>query len=115
MKILKPGNRSTIAFSVMFGILILLPISLAFQGKWLPAIQIGALFLLLYGILCVYVRRSRIIVTDHSISYRSAFGFEQKIPFQDIAFSLTSILVEPNHPVALEIYCNNNQHPCLTI
>src|SRR6185369_8743982 len=96
-RILKPGPRPIIAFSVMCGLLLCLPISLVVsKGMWIDAGQMTICILAVYGFLCFMVRGNRIDVTADSIESKSRLGIRQIAYFRDILVSIPEVLAEPD-------------------
>jgi hypothetical protein len=109
---LKPGSRPFIVLGIIFSILLLLAVSLAIsRGRWIDAAEMAACILAFYALLCFAVGWSRIIVTDDRLRFRPAFGMSRDICFRDIATSVPQILLEPDHPVALQVFSANTGEP----
>ena len=109
-RVLKPGPRPFIAFSIMFGLLLCLPIFLAARtGKFVDAAKIASCFIGLYAVLCFGIRRGRIVVTDDFISFTPPFGGRQTVLFSDIQASFARVLAEPEHPVSLDLCADSGK------
>jgi hypothetical protein len=104
-RVLTPGPRPFIAFGILLGAIGLLLVSVGIaHGRGIGSLKALAPLAGLYAALCAGLLRSRIVVTDDAIGYRPPFGIvEKRIPFSDVAASVTSVLAEPEHPVTLRI------------
>lgn len=115
-RILKPGPRPFIAFTVMFLLLLCLPAAIVItRDLWGEAGKLAACLFVIYGALCLVVRRARIIVSADSIAVQAAFGEQRRVFFRDITTSRAGVLAELEHPISLEVYCAGRQRPALQI
>jgi hypothetical protein len=115
-RVLRPGPRAFIAFAILFGAiaLLLLGVGVA-HGRGLRALDGIVWFAILYAVVCAGILRARIVVTRDAIAYRAPFGiFERSVPFSQVTASTVSVLVEPEHPVTLEIFTDRDA-PALTV
>jgi hypothetical protein len=115
-RILKPRPRPFIALTVIFGLLLCLTPAIALtRGMLSDAAKIAACILIIYGVLCFFVSRGRIVVSTDSIVFRPALGTDKRVYFRSIIASLPKVLAEPEHPISLEIYCESRERPAIEI
>jgi hypothetical protein len=109
---LKPGPRPFIVFGIIFGMLLIFALSLGIgKGLWIDAAEMASCILTFYALLCFAVGWSRIIVTEDRLRFRAALGGFRDIYFRDITASIPQLLLEPNHPVALQIFSADSREP----
>ena len=109
-RILKPGTRPFIAFSVMFGILLCLPLTLGIlKGMWLDAAKMAACLLAVYGFICISVMGNRVFFLPDSIVFCSAFIWKKSVLFKDIEVSIPFVLAEAEHPVSVTVFADSGE------
>ena len=115
IRILRPGPRPFVAFSIMCGLLLCLPLLVGVKrGDWSDSAKMAVTIFALYGVLCFVISRNRIIVATDFIAVKPPFGPQQRVSFCDIKASVPAILAEPDHPISLAVYCGQKQ-PTLRI
>ncbi len=115
---LKPGPRPFVALGVVFGAMIGVLIVAALGSPVDDAaetLKSAGFVVLLYGIISFNIWRTRIVVSDYSISLQRAWVRVREVRFKDITVSVAEVLAEPQHPVALNIYGSNKQWPVLSL
>lgn len=110
IRVLKPSTRPFIVFSVMFGLLLCLPLALGLlKGMWLDAAKASVCLLVIYGFLCIFVMGSRVSVSSDFIVFCSAFIWKKTVLFKDVEISIPFVLAESEHPISVSLFADSGK------
>lgn len=116
-RILKPGSQMYIVLGVLFSFPIALIGWMAVRtGQAVDCARIAAFVLIGYGLICLFLSRSRVVVTADYIAVRSAFGGEQRMQFHDVVASFA--IPSRRRAAYIELYSerpNDDVEPALVL
>jgi hypothetical protein len=116
MKILKPGPRLFIALSIIFGLLLLLPLYLGLaSGKWIDSAKMGGSIIALSVIVLGPIALVRVEVDEHEIRLRKYGVFKKRARFDLISHTYANVLAEKEWPLSLTIIGKDGNKEMMTI
>lgn len=102
---IRPGPRAYAAVPFILLIALALPLGCVIAyGEWFTALKAGGVALAGFGLIAFGISRTRIVFSEDSIRFRYSIGLEQRVRFSDIYESRVEVLLEPKHPMCLNIY-----------
>jgi len=115
-RIIRTGPRPLIAAAIMLALLLTLPLYILItKGPSVDDAKLAASFIVIIGLFCLVVRRSRVTVTADSIEYQRGFGPVRRMYFRDIAASVPIVAAEPDWPITLAIYRDGSKWPAMFV